>query len=179
MRAPLPAVVVRHDPPVHSEVGDPVPLVLRDVAEEDLPILFQHQLDPEATRMAAFPSRDEDAFMTHWRTKVFANPANMRKSIVVDGHVAGNILSWDQDGRRLVGYWIGRDHWGRGVATRALVAFLRLDTTRPLHAWVAEHNVASIRILLKCGFRVDENVGRHTGSDGVTEILMKLDERSP
>ena len=34
----------------------------------------------------------------------------------------------------------------------ALSAFLRLEPTRPLHAGVATHNTASIRVLQKCGF---------------------------
>jgi hypothetical protein len=33
-------------------------VVLRDVVDSDLPIFFEHQRDPEAGRMAAFPSRD-------------------------------------------------------------------------------------------------------------------------
>jgi RimJ/RimL family protein N-acetyltransferase len=41
--------------------------------------------------------------------------------------------------------------WGRGIATEALSAFLRLEQTRPLHAGVATHNAASIRVLQKCG----------------------------
>lgn len=45
----------------------------------------------------------------------------------------------------------GKEHWG-SVATRALAAFLRLVTERPLHAHVAQHNVGSRRVLEKCGF---------------------------
>jgi hypothetical protein len=45
-------------------------MILRNVTDEDLPIFFEHQRDPEALRMAAFPSRERDAFMIHWRTKV-------------------------------------------------------------------------------------------------------------
>ena len=57
-------------------------------------------------------------------------------------------------GEREVGYWIGKKYWGRGVATRALAAFLRLEARRPLYANVARHNVASIRVLENCGIRV-------------------------
>ena len=39
----------------------------RDVTENDLPIFFEHQWDPGATRMAAFPARDRGAFMAHWK----------------------------------------------------------------------------------------------------------------
>ena len=41
-------------------------LLLRDVVEADLPILFEHQIDPEANRMAAFPPRQWPAFLDHW-----------------------------------------------------------------------------------------------------------------
>lgn len=149
--------------------------MLRDVLEADLPLFFEHQCDPVAARMAAFESRERDAFMEHWKTKVLGNPNTTTKTIVVDGHVAGYVGSWEQGGQRLVGYWIGRAYWGKGVATRALLGFLAHETTRPVHAWVAEDNVASIRVLEKCGFRRDDAVGRHEGDDGVVELLMRLD----
>ena len=41
---------------------------------------------------------------------------------------------------------------GRGIATAALTAFLRLEQTRPLYAGVAKHDAASVRVLQKCGF---------------------------
>ena len=49
---------------------NPNTVTLRDVTEADLPIFYEQQLDPEATQMAAFPSRDRDAFMAHWKNKV-------------------------------------------------------------------------------------------------------------
>jgi RimJ/RimL family protein N-acetyltransferase/heme-degrading monooxygenase HmoA len=150
------------------------PCTLRLVAEDDLPVFFEHQRDREAAQMAAFPSRGRDAFMAHWRDKVLGNPANLARTIVVEGSVAGNIVSWAHEGRRLVGYWIGREHWGKGTATGALTAFLRTETTRPLYAWVAEANVASVRVLKKCGFLPHGEP--HTGDDGVVELLFKLDD---
>jgi RimJ/RimL family protein N-acetyltransferase len=42
---------------------------------------------------------------------------------------------------------------------------------RPLHAYVAKSNVASIRVLGKCGF---VEVGEHTGDDGIEELLLEL-----
>jgi RimJ/RimL family protein N-acetyltransferase len=146
---------------------------LRDVRDDDLPIFFAHQHDPEASRMAAFTAREWDAFMTHWRGTVLGNERAGKQTIVVDGEVAGNVVSWDQEAERLVGYWIGRDYWGRGIATAALLAYLAYDTTRPLHAHVAAHNLGSIRVLEKCGFH---RVGDcSTGADGVAEHLFVLD----
>ncbi|RKG97628.1 GNAT family N-acetyltransferase [Corallococcus carmarthensis] len=147
-------------------------MILRDVTDEDLPIFFEHQRDPEALRMAAFPSRERDAFMTHWRTNVL-RPENVNRTIVMGGVVVGNIGSWEQDAMHLVGYWIGREHWGKGIATRALSEFLVLKPTRPLHAWAALHNLASIRVLEKCGFRLVVNENPHPPG-GVAEVLMRL-----
>jgi RimJ/RimL family protein N-acetyltransferase len=66
--------------------------------------------------------------------------------------VAGNIVCFEDQGERLVGYWIGRGFWGLGIATAALAAFLRQIPARPLVARVVRHNVASRRVLEKCGF---------------------------
>ena len=147
-------------------------IILRNVSDEDLPLFFEHQRDPDALRMGAFSSRERDSFLTHWRTKVL-RPENVTRTILVGGLVAGYIGSWEQDTKRLVAYWIGREHWGKGIATRALAEFLVLEPIRPLHAWVALHNVASIRVLEKCGFRtVAQPKQEH--EDGIAEMLMKL-----
>jgi len=150
--------------------------MLRDVREDDLPIFFEHQIDPDAVRMAAFPARERDAFMTHWRTQILGNAANGAKTVLADGKVAGNVVSWTQDGKRLVGYWIGRGYWGNGIATRAVSEFLTHETTRPIYAWVAEHHIASIRVLEKCGFlRCDDPSAHAVGDHSVVELLFKLD----
>jgi RimJ/RimL family protein N-acetyltransferase len=144
--------------------------VLRDVADADLAIFFEHQSDPEAAAMAAFPSRDRDTFMAHWAT-MRANDATRQWTIVDDGVVAGNIGCWHDGERRLVGYWIGREFWGRGLATRALGELLEIVEERPLHAYVVKHNAASIRVLQKCGFA---EVEEHTGEGGVVELLFRI-----
>jgi RimJ/RimL family protein N-acetyltransferase len=125
--------------------------VLRDVVESDLPVFFEHQRDPEATAMADFPARDRDAFDAHW-ARLLADPSLFKKTIVHEGQVAGNIGSWAQDGRQLVGYWVGREFWGQGLATRALAEAIDELGMRPLYAYVAKTNLGSIRVLEKCGF---------------------------
>jgi RimJ/RimL family protein N-acetyltransferase len=137
-----------------------VTVELRAVAPADLPILFEHQCDEDAARMAAFPPRDRDAFMAHWR-RILADETVVARTVVCDTAVAGNVVRWERDGHREVGYWIGRDHWGRGVATGALRAFLDVFEARPLQAYVAKHNVASIRVLKKCGFAHARAEGDH------------------
>lgn len=147
---------------------------LRDVEPSDLPIFFEQQRDVDATRMAAFPARDRAAFDAHWANNILGNPAAVTKTILVDGQVAGNIGSWSQDGVRLVGYWIGKEHWGKGIATQALAAFLHLVTERPLHAHVAEHNVGSIRVLEKCGFSLAAEESVEVAGNEVSELVLVL-----
>ena len=88
--------------------------VLRDVAESDLDAFYEHQREPEATEMALFPARDREAFDAHWQ-RILADDSLIKKTIVHDGQVAGNIGCWEQDGRRLIGYWVGKEFWGRGL----------------------------------------------------------------
>lgn len=152
-------------------------LQLRDVEDEDLPIFFEHQRDPEATRMAAFTARDRDAFMTHWK-EILGDETIAKKTIVSDGRVAGNIVSFDRNGEREIGYWIGREHWGKGVATRALSAFLSEVRVRPLLARVAKDNLGSIRVLEKCGFTITRQEKGPPDASGqeVEEVILELNE---
>jgi RimJ/RimL family protein N-acetyltransferase len=125
---------------------------LREVLNEDLPIFFEHQRDPEATCMAGFAARDYESFMTHW-AKCLADETTILMTIVFDGNVAGNIVCWEQVGKRNVGYWLGREFWGRGIASMALRQFLEHITSRPLYAYVGKSNTASIHVLHNCGFK--------------------------
>ena len=130
---------------------------LRDVKEADLPIFFEHQLDSVAYQMAGMPSRDREAYMAHW-AKNMRDDRNDNRSILFNGQVVGYIVSFPMEGVREVGYWIGRDFWGKGIATQALSLFLTEIKTRPLYAHVVKENVGSRRVLEKCGFSLaDEN----------------------
>ena len=132
----------------------PHTVTLRDVIPSDLPIFFIHQQDPEANWMAAFTSRDPSdrhAFDTHWQ-RIMSDPTIVIRTILCDGQVVGNIAKFLLFGQPEVGYWIDRAYWGRGIATRALTVFLGIITERPLYAAAAKDNLASLRVLQKCGF---------------------------
>jgi RimJ/RimL family protein N-acetyltransferase len=155
---------------------DPPPL-LRAVIDEDLPVFYRQQVDPESVRMAAVASRDEPAFMAHWRTTVLARPDALVRTVVApDGAAAGHVVCFEADGVPLVGYWIGREYWGQGLATRALRALLEEVPRRPLYAHAACHNVASLRVLEKCGFVVIERRSVPDAALGMTvdEAVLEL-----
>ena len=141
-------------------------VALRPVEPSDLPVFYEHQRDPVAIAMAGVGGRDREQFDEHWE-RILADDSVTIRTVVVDGEVAGNVLSFERDGRREVGYWLGRDHWGRGVATAALVAFLGEERFRPLYAGVLPANGGSLRVLEQCGFVV-----RGEGDDGL--LVLRL-----
>lgn len=141
-------------------------VALRLPLQTDLPILFEQQLDPEATAMAAFPSRDRGPFMLHWE-KIMKDKGVTIRVIMHKGKIAGHLVCWKQEYEQEVGYWLGREFWGKGIASAALAEFLKVMTIRPLYSHVARHNIGSRRVLEKCGFVAhDQNK---------EEFILKLD----
>ena len=132
-------------------------LLLRDVSLDDLPIFFEQQRDEEANTMAAFTAKDpndREAFFAHWQ-RILADETVINKTIVVHGQVVGSVASYIDEGKPEVTYWLGKEYWGKGIATKALNEFLaRHNQVRPIYARVAKDNLGSRRVLEKCGFMV-------------------------
>ena len=153
---------------------------LREMRDEDLAVLFEQWADPVAARMAAFTAPDHmdpDAFERRW-SRLRADETLINRVILADGEVAGTIGSWGDTDEREVTYWIGRSYWGKGIATCALNAFLTVDPSRPLRARVASDNVASRRVLEKCGFRViaTDRGFAEARSREIEEFVLRLDQ---
>ena len=136
-------------------MNDSVTITLRDVETSDISIFFEQQLDPKANRMAAFVRKDRHeraAFDAHWK-RIMDSPGIVNKTILQGQEVAGHISCYPLDGELEITYWLGKTHWGKGVATQALKKLLQEITHRPLFARVAKDNVGSIRVLQKCDFK--------------------------
>ncbi|WP_374017436.1 GNAT family N-acetyltransferase [Paenibacillus thiaminolyticus] len=154
--------------------------MLRDIIEDDLSIFFEQQMDTSANFIAAFTSKnpsDKVAFKAHWE-KILHNETIIKKTVIYCGNVAGHVLSFEQFGEREISYWLGREYWGKGVATEALSQFLDCITIRPLYARAAKDNIASIRVLEKCGFEIKgEDKGYSNSRDEeVEEYILKLSQ---
>ena len=124
---------------------------LRAVVPDDLEIFFCQQQDPESNDLAMVFPRSRSYFDAHWE-KSLCDPSVIVRTILLDGVVAGRVTSFTVEGKTLVGYWIDRAHWGKGIGTQALEAFVGVVDIRPLHAQVATSNIGSIRVLERCGF---------------------------
>ena len=157
----------------------PATITLRPVETADLDPFYAHQLDPEAIRLAAFVSADRKhrpAFDAHW-DKILRAPENTNRTIIADGQVAGHIACFPMEGNLEVTYWLGREFWGRGIATQALNQLLRLITVRPIFARAATDNLGSLRVLQKCGFTIvgqDRGYAHGRGTD-TEEYILRLD----
>jgi RimJ/RimL family protein N-acetyltransferase len=150
-------------------------IVLRAVVPSDLPHFFRTQEDVDAARMVGMPLRDRATLEAHW-ARILQDPSIRLATVVADGAVAGNLMSFVRDGRREVGYWLDRAFWGRGIATAALSQFLLLERRRPLYGVVVAHNPASIAVLKKCGF-VPESETRE--ADGLVRVILCLPRMRP
>jgi RimJ/RimL family protein N-acetyltransferase len=154
-------------------------LTLRPLADGDLDTLFTWESDPRAVEMAAFtradPS-DRTRFDAHYE-RVRDDPSNTLLAIDDDGELVGTVGSYTMEGKREVTYWIAPARWGQGLASRALRAFLEVETTRPLYGRVAQHNVASAKVLARAGFaQVGSDSGFAAGVGAeIVEYIYRLD----
>lgn len=151
---------------------------LREVSKADLAIFFQQQLDPEANHMAAFASKDPTdkvAFTAKWE-KILVDEAIILRTVLYRQQVAGHMVCHGWFGEPEVSYWLGKQFWGRGIASTALAQFLDVVEIRPLYARAAKDNIASLRVLEKCGFTVcgeDRGFANARGVE-VEELILKL-----
>jgi len=161
-----------------AQVPLPTNIQLRDVTWDDLPLFFEQQLDPTANYMAAFTAKDptdREAFMAHW-ARILGDEGILIKTILFEGQVAGYVLTHGWFGELEVTYWLDRRYWGRRLATQALAAFLQVQKSRPLVGRAAKDNVASIRVLQKCGFvwtGADRGFANARGEE-IEEVILTL-----
>lgn len=136
----------------------PLELALRRTTASDVPLLHAFELDEACNALAGTKPRDWPTFQARW-AEILADPDGSAtgvtpRVIVADDAVVGAVNISPHDGAKSIGYWIARDHWGRGIATRAVALMLGEFAPRPLYATAAGHNHPSIRVLEKNGFEI-------------------------
>lgn len=104
---------------------------------------------------------------------------DISRTIEVSVEVAGTIGSFDRRGEREVGYWVSWRFWGQGVATAASAEFVaRHDLERPLFAGIAKHNLGSMRVAERCGFRPVRTEPEPSSAGGIIDmVILRLDAR--
>jgi RimJ/RimL family protein N-acetyltransferase len=143
----------------------------------DLPALVSHANNREVARQLRdrFPHPYEPAHALGFLQWVGQQSVETVWAIAVDDGAVGGIgLQVGEDIERVsaeIGYWIGQDHWRRGLATAALrvvteYGFAQFGLTR-IFAVPFAANAASIRVLEKAGYTLEGDLRRSAIKDGV------------
>jgi len=130
-------------------------IVLRKTTIDDLEHCFIFQLDEEANYMAAFTAKDQPdktAYLQKY-TKFLDDPTINMYTIFLADVIVGSIAKYERDGEAEITYWIDKQYWGKGIATKALTHFLTIEQTRPIVGASAFDNFGSQSVLEKCGFK--------------------------
>lgn len=158
----------------------PANITLRRTVESDLRFLHELEVDQASNELAGTRPRDWETFRARWAQILADSDGGIMgvtpRVVCADGVVVGSVNISPDNGADAIGYWIAREHWGRGIASTAVALMLREFTRRPLMATAAGHNAPSIRVLEKNGFviasrRMTEATARTVARETVTLIL--------
>ena len=152
---------------------------LRKTEIDDLELLFKFQLDKEAINLAAFTPKDptdKSAYLSKY-TKLLNDPTVNNQTIIIDNIIVGSIAKFEIDGQAEVTYWIDKNFWGKGIATKALEYLLTIESTRPIFGRVAFDNYGSQKVLEKCGFvKIGKDKGfANARQTEIEEFIYRLD----
>ncbi len=152
---------------------------LRKTEVDDLEHLFEFQLDKGAIYLAAFTPKDpadKSAYLRKY-TKLLSDPTVNNQTIIIDNIIVGSIAKFEIDGQAEVTYWIDKNFWGKGIATKALEYLLTIENTRPILGRVAFDNYGSQKVLEKCGFvKIGKDKGfANARQTEIEEFIYKLD----
>jgi ribosomal-protein-alanine N-acetyltransferase len=157
------------------------------LSEADVPFLLKTINDPEVNRYLSNPGRiiyehEEIEWVRNLGQKEHDNRhfAIMENS---SGNIAGVIgvrginLS---NGSGVLGYFLAREYWGKGYSTEAVSLSVRFCfetlNLRKLNSAVFEPNTASMRVLVKNGFKECGRYHKHSfvrGHGFVDEVLFE------
>lgn len=163
--------------------------VLRRWRTDDLESLLRHADDEQvATRVSdRFPSPYTRADAERFFSGRVVDLAHPVLAIEVAGQACGSIAARPGSGERRhsaeLGYWLGRDHWGRGLMTRVVALYVpwamrELQLYR-LGAQVLDSNPASARVLLKNGFSEEGTLRCAVVKHGVVHDLRSFARVAP
>ena len=150
--------------------------VIRALTLSDAPALVKHAnnravwMNLRDTFPHPYTGEDADS----WLSRVTKQVPATNFAIVVNDELVG-VIGFEMDtGSRKhcaeIGYWLGKDYWGHGIATDTLqavteYAFAHHELKR-LQAHVFSWNTASMRVLEKCGYQREGWLRQSTVKDG-------------
>ena len=164
---------------------------LRKFRRTDLDAIMKKFVDKDVIRAIGLDKDLKDItrkFESEWLDKTIKNyrlkkPSVYNLAILLDGEHIGTIgchkINYE-DKNLEIGYWIGKDYWGQGYATKALKQYLKeikkkFDPVRVV-AYHFTFNPASGRVLEKCGFKKEgtKRKAKKIGKKYVDENIYAL-----
>lgn len=162
-------------------------IILRPWQESDAEMLYKYASDPDVGMRAGWPPHKSVEESLEIIRTVFAIPTIWAVELKETGEpigCMGYMLEHDlnipaRKDEPLVGYWIGKPYWNKGICTEALQLMLdhiRRETNYT--SLVSSHyidNPASGRVMEKCGFKatgetaIDEE--QYSGNNHVMRIM--------
>ncbi len=154
-------------------------LKLRPTEIADLDTLFQFQTDKEAGYLAAFMPKDplnKEAYIAKYANLLSDQVVN-NQTILVSNIIVGSIAKFVIHGDTEITYWIDKNYWGNGIATKALQGFLVIEPSRPIFGRTAFDNFGSQKVLEKCGFvKIGKDKGfANARQEEIEEFIYKLE----
>lgn len=155
-------------------------IILRPTIVQDLETLFTFQVDKEAIHQAAFTPKDptdKSAYIAKY-SKLLEDPTVNNQTILLENKIIGSLAKFVMSGDNEITYWIDKNYWGKGIATKALKKFLRIEKSRPIFGRVAFDNIGSQKVLEKCGFiKIGTDKGfANARQEEIEEYIYKLSE---
>ena len=140
-------------------------LVLRQPHEADLPeiarLLGDFEVVKNLSRVPYPYDMDAGRKWLKLAAESWQNPAqaqDLSAMMTLEGRVAGCISLKSLQLNPEIGYWLGRDYWGRGLMSEAAGAMVSWFFANTGHERLAGEamtdNPASLRVLMKAGFRI-------------------------
>lgn len=129
----------------------------------------------------SFPHPYSETDAQEWLDLVTSINPCTHFALEVDGLAVGGIgLKLQDDIHRRsaeLGYWLGKDYWGRGIATEAVkslteYSFSHFDLCR-IYALIFAWNPASVKVVEKAGFTLEGRLRKAVQKDGkMTDSLL-------
>jgi RimJ/RimL family protein N-acetyltransferase len=156
----------------------PTTVQLREVQKADIARFFEHHLEVRplpASASAADRTSREKTFVDRWE-KMLTDEKTLARAVVWNDAVAGFVVLSIQHQKPTISSWLGRDYWGKGIATGAVRDFLALIETRPVYARVSFDNLAALQVLRKIGFAIVEHDSFFSEAHGydIDEMVLAL-----
>lgn len=144
---------------------------LRECLKDDDISLAENANNPNvaAYMKKFFPSPYTLGDARWWIEEGHSSEGSFNLVIDLDGECIGNIginpLTDDDPSSVEFGYWIGEQHWNKGITSKAISLFMEQvlsnHNVRKMTALIAAPNIASLKVLEKSGFKCKE-VGKNS-----------------